>query len=219
MINLKEEVEARGGEVIHIKTDSIKVVNPTKELADFIIEYGKRYGYIFEVEHIFEKICLVNNAVYVAKLAADDPKKPNKWTATGAQFKVPYIFKKLFTGEEITLDDMTEVKSVKSAIYLDMNENLSDEEHDYQFVGKVGAFCPIKAGKGGGVLVRDNEKGGYGAVTGTKNYRWLEAETVRTFARENDIDKEYYDSLARKAIKTIESFGNAEDFIPYYQVF
>lgn len=77
----------------------------------------------------------------------------------------------------------------------------------------------IKAGKGGGVLVRDNEKGGYGAVTGTKNYRWLEAETVRTFARENDIDKEYYDSLARKAIKTIESFGNAEDFIPYYQVF
>lgn len=219
MINLKEEVEARGGEVIHIKTDSIKVVNPTKELADFIIEYGKRYGYIFEVEHIFEKICLVNDAVYVAKLAADDPKKPNKWTATGAQFKVPYIFKKLFTGEEITLDDMTEVKSVKSAIYLDMNENLSDEEHDYQFVGKVGAFCPIKAGKGGGVLVRDNEKGGYGAVTGTKNYRWLEAETVRTFARENDIDKEYYDSLARKAIKTIESFGNAEDFIPYYQVF
>ncbi len=219
MINLKEEVEARGGEVIHIKTDSIKVVNPNKELADFIIEYGKRYGYIFEVEHIFEKICLVNDAVYVAKLAADDPKKPNKWTATGTQFKVPYIFKKLFTGEEITLDDMTEVKSVKSAIYLDMNENLSDEEHDYQFVGKVGAFCPIKAGKGGGVLVRDNEKGGYGAVTGTKNYRWLEAETVRTFARENDIDKEYYDSLARKAIKTIESFGNAEDFIPYYQVF
>ena len=217
MINLKDEVEARGGEVIHIKTDSIKIVNPSNELTNFIIEYGKEYGYTFEIEHIFEKICLVNKTEYIAKLDDDDPEEPNNWTATGAQFKVPYIFKKLFTGEEIILDDMSEVKNVKSAIYLDMNEDLLDEEHNYRFVGKVGAFCPIKPGKGGGVLVKDNEKEGYAAVTGTKDYRWLEAETVRTFGRKDDIDEEYYKSLARKVIKTIENFGNAKDFIPYYQ--
>lgn len=219
MINLKEEVEARGGEVIHIKTDSIKVVNPSKEITDFIFEYGKEYGYTFEVEHIFERICLVNDAVYIGKLDANDPEEPNMWTATGAQFKVPYVFKKLFTGEEVTLDDMSEVKSVKSAIYLDMNEGLSNGDHDYQFVGKVGAFCPIKSGKGGGVLVRDNDKDGYVAVTGTKNYRWLETETVRALGIEDNIDTEYYESLVHKAIKTIACFGNAADFIPHYQDF
>lgn len=219
MINLKEEVEARGGEVIHIKTDSIKVVNPSKELANFIIEYGKEYGYNFEIEHIFEKICLVDKAQYIAKLDKDDPDEPEQWTATGAQFKVPYIFKTLFTGEKTTLEDMSETKSVTSAIYLDLNEGLSDEEHNYQFVGKVGAFCPIKAGKGGGVLVKDNEKGGYSAVTGTKNFRWLETETVKTFSRESDIDTEYYNALVHNAIETIEKFGNAAEFIPYYQEF
>ena len=50
MITLKNEVIKRGFEVIHCKTDSIKVVNPTPELHQFINEFGEKYGYIFEVE-------------------------------------------------------------------------------------------------------------------------------------------------------------------------
>jgi hypothetical protein len=127
MINLLEEVEKRGGKVIHIKTDSIKVVNPTKELADFIFAYGKKYGYTFEVEHVFDRICLVNDAVYVAYLGKEDPDAPETWTATGTQFKVPYVFKTLFSKEELTINDYFEVKESKAGtIFMDFKEGLED---------------------------------------------------------------------------------------------
>ena len=122
MIDLLSEVVARGGEVIHIKTDSIKVANPTKELQDYILNFGHRYGYTFEIEHKFEKICLVNNAVYIAKCSKDDEESPGEWTATGKQFAVPYVFKKLFSKEPIEFNDMCETVNVTSALYLDMNE-------------------------------------------------------------------------------------------------
>lgn len=127
MINLKYEVQSRGFTVIHCKTDSIKVVEPDEEITNFIMEYGKKYSYSFEIEHIFEKICLVNDAVYIAKLAEDDPDSPGEWTATGTQFAVPYVFKTLFSHEPIVFEDMCETKSVtKGALYLDKNEALPD---------------------------------------------------------------------------------------------
>lgn len=250
MVNLKHEVQKRGFKVIHIKTDSIKVVDPTDELDQFIFEYGLKYGYNFEIEHVFERICLVNDAVYIAKLDKDDPDDPGKWTATGKQFAVPYVFKTLFSKEPVNVSDMCETFSVKSALYLDMNETFPDvskEEkelskledkykkgtlsdisfepeakrlvdiiktgHDYQFVGKVGQFCPIKPGFGGGLLMRE-QNGKYYAATGTTGYRWLESESTigggiisdGTSIVDNPIDivdTSYYNDLANKAIDAI----------------
>ena len=85
-------------------------------------------------------MCLVNDAVYVAKykdpekcremygyVPTDNAKHCNEWTATGKQFAVPYLFKKLFSHEQITFDDMCETFAVsKGDLYLDMNENLPD---------------------------------------------------------------------------------------------
>ena len=48
-----------------IKTDSIKIPDATPEIMDFVIRFGKEYGYLFETEANFEKFCLVNDAVYV----------------------------------------------------------------------------------------------------------------------------------------------------------
>ena len=234
MVSLKHEVQNRGFTVIHCKTDSIKVVEPDEEISNFIMDYGKKYGYNFEIEHIFEKICLVNNAVYIAKLAADDPDDPGKWTATGAQFAVPYVFKKLFTKEPIEFSDLCETKEVKTAIYLDKNENLPEGEHDYHFVGKVGLFCPIKPGCGGAELVKTAiDKDGnvkYDAVTGAKGYRWLEAEMVKTLGKEDDIDLSYYNELVDSAVHGsgsgasrkpgISDFGDFEWFVsddPYIE--
>lgn len=228
MVNLKHEIQDRGFTVIHCKTDSCKVVNPSDELTKFIMDYGKRYGYNFEVEHVFERICLVNNAVYIAKLSDDDPEAPGQWTATGTQFQVPYVFKKLFSKEPITFEDLCETKEVKnSAIYLDMNESLPEGEHDYRFVGRVGNFCPIKPGCGGAELVRtstDSEGNvKYDSVTGTKGYRWLESEFVKTLGKEADIDRSYYDELVDAAIygkgkgatrkPGISDFGDFERFV------
>lgn len=250
MIDLRHAVEEQGYKVIHVKTDSIKIANPDDYILNFIVERGKRYGYDFEVEHIFDRICLVNNAVYIAKLADDDPEDPGKWTATGTQFAVPYVFKTLFSKEPIQFNDMCETKnSAVGPIYLDMNESYPDvtaEEkqfknleskykkgelsdtlfenecaslrerieagHNYIFVGKVGLFCPIKPGCGGGTLVckRDDK---YSAVTGTKGYRWLESEIVKQNGKEDDIDKTYYNKLVDDAVSTISEFGDIEWFI------
>lgn len=215
MINLKHEVQRKGFIVAHIKTDSIKIPNATPEIIEFVMDYGKMYGYNFEHEATYDRMCLVNNAVYIAKYK--DGKHAGEWTATGAQFQVPYVFKKLFTKEPIQFEDMCETMSVNSALYLDMNENLPEGEHDYHFIGKVGSFCPIEPGFGGGELLREakNKDGSlkYAAATGTKGYRWLEAETVKLLNKEDDIDRSYYNAMVGTAVETISKYGDFEMFV------
>ena len=216
MINLKHEVQKRGFTVAHIKTDSIKIPDATPEIIQFVMDYGKLYGYIFEHEATYDRMCLVNDAVYIAKYK--DGKHAGEWTATGTQFQVPYVFKRLFSREEIAFSDMCETKSVSTALYLDMNENLPENEHDYHFVGKVGQFCPVKDGFGGGILLRETvdkntgEKG-YAAATGSKGYRWLESEMVRILEKEEAIDRSYYDSMVDEAVQAISQYGDFEWFI------
>lgn len=224
MVNLKHEVQERGFTVAHIKTDSIKIPNATPEIILFVQEYGNKYGYNFEHEATYEKMCLVNDAVYIAKYDTaeasekkygyipDDCKKlGGQWTATGTQFQVPYVFKELFSKETIRFSDLCETKTVTSALYLDMNEDLPEGEHDYHFVGKAGLFCPIKKGCGGGLLLREKD-GKYNAATGSKGYRWLEAETVRELGKEDDIDRSYYEHLCEEAIISISEYGDFEWF-------
>ena len=134
MINLKHEVQKRGYTVAHIKTDSIKIPNADEEIINFVMEYGKQYGYNFEHEATYEKMCLVNDAVYVAKYADGEHKfelstgeKVNTaWTATGTQFQVPYVFKSLFAKCPIKFVDLCEIKTVTTKLYLDCNECYPD---------------------------------------------------------------------------------------------
>ena len=221
MIDLKHEVQKRGFTVAHIKTDSIKIPNATPEIIQFVMDFGRRNGYTFEHEETYDRMCLVNDAVYIAKYQTPHKdKKTGKdiwWTATGAQFAVPYVFKKLFSRDPIEFDDMCETKEVSSSLYLDMNEELPEGDHDYHFVGKVGLFCPIKSGCGGGELVREGkDKEGnvkYSSATGAKDFRWLESETVQILGKEKDIDRSYYDKLVNAAVESISQYGDFERFI------
>lgn len=273
METLRLKVQKMGATVVHIKTDSIKIADPTPEVEQFILKYGKEWGYNFEVESIYERICLVNDAVYIAK-CSNDPENGDEaghWTATGAQFQHPYVFKSLFSKEPIKFVDLCETRSVKTDMYLDMNEakpSVEAEEkefdkiqktlkklgcgvdiqtgrlvisdavkpedkekatelikrldiltetiangHDYQFVGKTGSFCPIISGKGGGKLLRKGTDGKYGAVAGTKDYRWLDSEWVREHKYDRFIDMSYFKELADVAIETISVYGNFELFV------
>ena len=217
MIDLKHEVQNQGFTVAHIKTDSIKIPNATPEILQFVEDFGKKYGYTFEHEATYDRMCLVNDAVYIAKY--DDQgirnkggKHANEWTATGTQFQVPYVFKTLFSKEPIEFKDMCETKTVSAGLmYLDFNEDLPEEEHKYQFVGKAGSFCPMKPGCGGGLLLREKD-GKYYAVTGTKGYRWMEAEVVKELHKEDDIDQSYYIALVDAAVETISKYGDFEIF-------
>ena len=225
MTLLKSQVQKLGYTVAHIKTDSIKIPNADDKIKDFIIKFGKEYGYTFETEANFEKFCLVNDAVYVAKFK--DGKHAGEWTATGAQFAVPYVFKKLFSKEPIEFEDMCETKSVSTALYLKEPESIIDldtgkeivlgKSDEPDFVGRIGLFCPIKPGHGGKELLRvSKDKDGnvkYDAATGTKGYYWLESEAVKTLGKEDDIDRSYYDKLVDNAIETISQYGDFNWFV------
>ena len=208
MIDLKHEVQERGYTVAHIKTDSIKIPDADQEIINFVMEFGKKYGYTFEHEATYSKLCLVNNSVYVAQDSAD-----GHWTATGTQFQVPYVFKTLFSHEPLIFKDFCETKTVTSALYLDMNEDLDEDQHDYHFVGRAGSFCPIKPGCGGGLLLRQTKEGGYAFATGTKGFRWMESEMVKELSKEQDIDDLYYRNLVDDAVKEISLYGDFEWFI------
>lgn len=225
MVNLKHAVQAQGFTVAHIKTDSIKIPGATLEIIDFVKRYGREYGYNFEHEATYDRMTLVNDAVYIARyqtadwcqehygyIPEDCQEHGGQWTATGAQFQVPYVFKKLFSREPVQFGDLCETKSVSSALYLDMNEALPEGEHNYQFIGKVGLFCPIKPGCGGGLLLRQTDKG-YSSATGAKDWRWLEAEQVRLSGKEADIDRAYYDRQCDSAVEDISKYGDFEWFI------
>ena len=266
MRTLQDEVESRGFNIVAIKTDSIKIADATSEIVDFCMKFANKYGYTFEHEATYDRMCQINDADYIAMYSSpeccndiygyvpgDNSKHPNSWTATGAQFQVPYVFKTLFSKEELEFSDLCETKEVKTALYLDMNENLpdvtewerlkklrktndsewskrdtefangyshlSDEQvdgeiakgHSYRFIGKVGLFCPIKPGCGGGILYAKREDKYY-AATGSSGYRWLESEVVKELGKEDDIDISYYDTLAQNAIDTISKYGDFNEF-------
>lgn len=232
MRTLQDEVQQRGFAVAHIKTDSIKIPDATPEIIDFCMKFAEKYGYTFEHEATYEKMCLVNDAVYIARyLDADQcqaqygymPEKneehSREWTATGTQFQIPYVFKTLFSHEPVVFADLCQTKTVsKGAIYLDKNEDLPEGEHKYIFVGRVGSFCPIKPGCGGAVLLREsgvNDAGEktYAAVGGSKGYRWLESEMVHELQMEKDIDRSYFDKMADDAADAIAKYGDYELFV------
>lgn len=127
MMTLKNKILEMGFEVVHVKTDSIKIVNATPELAEFITDFAKKYGYEFDIEAKYERMCLVNNAVYIAKYSNDEVNdEPGCWTATGAEFAQPFVFKTLFSHEKIIFDDLCTTMSTQTAFYLDKNEGYPD---------------------------------------------------------------------------------------------
>lgn len=126
MKTVQDAVAEKGYHVIHIKTDSIKIEHPDNDIQKFVMDLGESYGYTFEIEHTWDRICLVNNAVFIGKHGKDDPESPGEWDAVGTQFQIPYVFKTLFSHEEITFEDLCITKSVNTALYLDFNEGLKD---------------------------------------------------------------------------------------------
>lgn len=276
MVDLKNEVQKRGFTVAHIKTDSIKIPDATDDIIAFVQDFGKKYGYNFEHEATYDRMCLVNDAVYVARYSMDQRNEhPGEWTATGKQFQVPFVFKTLFSHEPVVFEDMCETFSVSGALYLDLVEGRPDvsglekqlaktlkdqgysmsewidirkewelslesgdpdafnrfngdamiftrdlmrleddiaKGHDYHFVGRVGEFCPVKPGCGGGLLMRYAD-GRYSAATGSKGWMWMESEMVRQLGKEKDIDISYYQKLVDEAVEAIRKYGNFDEFV------
>lgn len=204
MIDLKHAVQEQGFVVAHIKTDSIKIANATQEIIDFVFAFGEKYGYTFEHENTYTKFCLVNDAVYIAKTG---PEEKAEWTAVGAQFKIPYVFKTLFSGDPVLRQDLAETKEVKKgAIHL-------ESATGSRFVGRTGRFVPTTNQNIGGTLLRIDGDKQY-AVAGTKGYLWIEQEIADQLSDDKvQIDMSYFENLAQKAREAIEKFGSYEELV------
>ena len=205
MITLKHKLEEMGATVVHIKTDSIKVANCDAKTKKFIFDFGKKYGFTFEHEAHYAKMCIVDDAQYIAYEDEADGEKLEKpfWTVTGAKFAPPYLFKSLFTHEPITFDDFPETKSVSDAsIYI-------CEGDSERFVGRIGSFVAVNEGYGGELKrVKGDTKS---AVTGTKGYLWNEAELIREHP--DRIDKDYYRKQCDSAVAAINKFYPFDEFV------
>jgi len=206
MINLKHDIQDEGWRVVHIKTDSVKIPSATPESIEFVLAHGPQWGYQFEHEKTFDTLCLVNDAVYIARSGAE-------WTAVGSQFQHPYVFKTLFTGQELVFDDYCEARSVlQGTMYLDKEEYEQGEDLNHRrmrHIGRTGRFVPVVQGGGTLYRVKDDK---YYAVSGTKGYRWMDAETAKNIP-DLQIDMSYFVKLADAAVKTIEQFGSFKEFV------
>ena len=202
MVDLKHFVQEQGFDVAHIKTDSIKIPRATPEIIEKVMEFGKKYGYTFEHEATYDRMCLVNKAVYVDYC-------DGHWSATGAQFQHPYVFKELFSKEELDIKDVAETKSVTTALYLN---NGSEENPEMEFVGKTGAFVPVN--RGGGILLREKD-GNYHAASGSTGYRWVQFEAFKNAHPEDWkewVDWSYFEGLAESAKAAVGEYGDFEAF-------
>jgi energy-coupling factor transporter ATP-binding protein EcfA2 len=222
MIDLKHAVQERGYQVVHIKTDSIKIPEASQEIIDFVIDFGKQYGYDFEHEVTYDKFCLVNDAVYIARYPDTDnegciwtsedfvvPPECWKWVAVGAQFQHPYVFKTLFKKEDLTFDDFCEARTVtQGTMYLDFSG--TGEVENMVHIGRTGVFVPVMNGGGELWRVKDDKK--Y-AVTGTKGYRWINRDVAadRDKIGELHIDMDYFEKLKEAAVAAIAQFDPAND--------
>jgi hypothetical protein len=235
MVDLVEAVQAKGFTVAHVKTDSIKIPNATPEIIKFVQDFGAGYGYTFEHEATYKKMCLVNDAVLIAYVGWNQKGKPEHWKAVGKEFQQPYVFKTLFTDEPISFSDLCETKQVvKGVMHLRYPNGVSKIAGDDSLtfdklsamadipdfvdhhIGRSGLFVPINPNQDmfqGGQLLRINDGKEY-AVPGTKGYLWAEAESVRVL-QDGAIDRMVFERIE----DAVEGTGSIVDVInmKYYQ--
>lgn len=213
MKTLQDEVEAMGFKVVAVKTDSIKIVEPTPDIIEYCMEFALQYGYEFEIDDEFDRICQINDADYIAR------DLEGNWHATGSKFAEPVVFKTLFSKEPLMFDDYVQTKSVvDGAIYMATSNDIPDEplEHldDFRFIGKVSSFVAVKPEDGGRSIFRVNQdKGQFGYVNGTKGWGWREAELVRAADEKVVIDEAYYTSVIDDARDAIAAYCDFDNFV------
>ena len=209
MIQLQRKLEEAGTTVVHIKTDSIKVADPTEELIHDIQEFGKQYGYTFEFEDEYAPFTLIDKAQLIGYSNAHQ-----SWHAIGTKFINPYTYKTLFSHEDYVLDDYARtIQSRVGKLYLgDL------------FIGRIGSFV---ASENGSILTVHKDDGGVSSPAGTLSpikEKFINPETGRTNTRRlpykfvptnkadlPDIDFRFYEEFVKDLLNDIIRVSSVED--------
>lgn len=233
MMMVKRELEAMGQRVIHVKTDSFKLPGAGQEIFDYLQERAHAFGYNFDWEATYSRLALVNKAVIIGQYEYPE-KKRGQWSPIGAQFAMPYVLKKLFTGDDVKEEDFAIFKSAKSSIYLgdrfigkNANVYASVTGEDMFRTGEVDVAKKIQTRWNKGMdpekiakevalslddVLRIAENGfkpemqtTMNSVTGTKGYGW---KLWSDYSGVDDIDVGYYDGLVKDAVDSIYKVGD-----------
>lgn len=248
MMMVKQKLNEAGFNVIHVKTDSFKIpdLEPNsareKEAYDLVQSYAHDFGYNFDYEANFSRLALVNKAVIIGEhgpkgdewMSPKYEKSIGHWEAIGAQYAMPYVYKKLFTGEVIEESDYPIFKSAKSSIFLGdtfvgKNANVypSLSGRELMRTGEVDiskrvqtqwlkGTDPVKAAAHVGIPVEEYERivnnnfqpemvTTYNSVTGTKGFKW---ELWNNFKGIDDLDIGYYEKLVEEGADNIYKVGD-----------
>ena len=200
MIDLKHAVQEQGYTVIHIKTDSIKVANADDKIKAFIEDYASNYGYSVGIAGKYDRMALINKAVLIAHYAGGEP---GDWHAVGTEFAIPYVYKTLFTHEDLVQDDYIITKSANKGPMF-----LGDK-----FVGKVGTFYASRTGE---ELTWLNSDEKHQSVSGTKGSLFRDARDLQNMY---DVDMNYYDGLVKEAIEKIKKVGDIDKLVEVPEVY
>ena len=120
--------------------------------------------------------------------------------------------------EKLLVKYKTQLKNnkINETEYSKLEKELTDkikEGHNYRFIGRIGNFVPvIDTFDGGGPLVRSKDGIKYDSVTGTKGYRFAEAQLVKN-NYENVSDYSYFEKLVNDTISDISELGDYNSFI------
>jgi len=186
MIDLKEFIEKNlSVELIHIKTDSIKITGDVKDSdISAIMEFASGYGYKFVLEEVFDSISLINKAEYIAY-------KDNKVVETkGGRFE---LTRKLFSGEELVPEDYVVRRSVTTEMYLEMPNGKKVN------CGKTNLFMPVKQG---GILYRKKTEKQKNDSLIYKDYKFILYETWKQ--KPKDIDVNFLEDIKTDLMSEIE---------------
>ena len=214
MLTLLEQLDAMNVQWCHVKTDSIKLVNPTPDVIEFVMEYGMEYGYTFEVEHEYERLCIVDKANYAAKRVSGE------WDTVGDFFSRSYVKKILFTAEPITLEDTSVIIGTKvgSGLYFFKSTDVDNGIEIGKYIGRVGRFTPVT--KNGYYLYREKD-GKFYAAPGTKGWKWVETEVLKRLDEakrshdiysEYNVDEDYFVSMLDEVIERIAGVACPKNF-------
>lgn len=204
MIDLRDKMLSLGYQPIHIKTDSMKFANFTDELFDIIKDFGKLYGYSFELEEFYSVFCLVTKADYIAFNTFT-----NSWEFRGTKFGQKrgdkyggYVFKTLFSHEEYESLDFAINKSSDTGVFY-----IGDK-----FCGRNINVVAVKEQYGGTMMVDSN--GARSHVQKTTGYFFKEyEELVENPDWFQEIDLTYYDAMVASAKESIEKYIPFETFL------
>ncbi len=198
MIDLYETIkEMPGYEIIHVKTDSVKVYPFDEKIENFIYNFGKQYGYTFDTEAIYDKFILMDKAQYFCREVGSQ-----EWHSTGKLPSEPYIFHSLCPSDKmlnIPKDVSMTCESKSGPIYI-----------GDRFVGKNAHVVPVLERYGQELRVLRDNKEVY--VPGTKGYQFMLYSDFKTLEYSPDtIDWDYFD---KKVIDTLHKIVKVDKAMP-----